>query len=94
MLVMACVMQGSVLHAFCEEEDPEIAAKAAPETAEEIAVPTVVFSDEAPIKHVRVAKFPFLDTMTVAFTWGFPYSDRFFEIPSNEFSITMAQGSL
>ena len=94
MLVMACAMQGSVLRAFCEEEDPEIAAKAAPETAEEIAAPAVVFSDEAPIKHVRVAKFPFLDTMTVAFTWGFPYSDRFFEIPSNEFSITMAQGSL
>ena len=92
--MMACVMQGSVLSAFCEEEAPEIAAQAAPETAEESAAPAVVFSDEAPIKHVRIAKFPFLDTSTVAFTWGFPYSDRFFDIPSNEFSITMAQGSL
>ena len=38
--------------------------------------------------------FPFLDTATVAYEWSFPYSDEFFRQPSEEFSRTMAQGSL
>lgn len=38
--------------------------------------------------------YPFLDTSDVVYEWSFPYSDEFFRIPSDRFSMKTAQGSL
>ena len=54
----------------------------------------LVFADDSRLRYAQLIRYPFLDTKTVAYDWSFPYSDRFFEIPSGEFSMTTAQGSL
>ena len=70
-----------------DDEDPE-AAIVNDGSAE------LVFADESPLEYCQYIYFPYLETGAVLNSWSFPYSDRFFEIPSSEFSVKMAQGSL
>lgn len=86
--MVSCILQGSAWCAYCES------AETTAMPAGEVMTDPVVFADESNIDRVQYIRYPFLDTMNVAFKWGFPYSDRFFDIPSSEFSITTAQGSL
>ena len=53
----------------------------------------VTFADDN-FDNVTEITVPFVDTETVVYEWTFPYSDEFFQIPTSEFSRTMAQGSL
>ena len=53
----------------------------------------IIYADDN-FDSVQEITVPFLDTATVVYEWEFPYSDEFFQIPSSEFSRTMAQGSL
>ena len=55
---------------------------------------SVEFYDDSQLRKVQEIPVPFLDTATVAYTWDFPYSDDFFSTPSDQFSLTFAQGSL
>ena len=41
-----------------------------------------------------ICRDTFLDTETVAYEWTFPYSDEFFRLPSDKFSMKTAQASL
>jgi len=52
------------------------------------------FADESILDYTQYIYFPYLETGAVLNSWSFPYSDRFFEIPSSKFSVKMAQGSL
>lgn len=70
-----------------EEEDPE-AAIVNDGTA------TLSFADESPLEYCQYIDLTYLETGAVLNRWSFPYSDRFFEIPSSQFSVKMAQGSL
>ena len=54
----------------------------------------LTFADETPLEYCQYIDFAYLETGAVLNRWSFPYSDRFFEIPSSEFSVKMAQGSL
>ena len=70
-----------------EEEDPE-AAIVNDGTA------SLSFADESPLEYCQYIDLTYLETGAVLNRWSFPYSDRFFEIPSSQFSVKMAQGSL
>ena len=52
------------------------------------------FADESILEYTQYIDFSYLETGAVLNRWSFPYSDRFFEIPSSQFSVKMAQGSL
>ena len=54
----------------------------------------LVFADESILEYTQNIYFSYLETGAVLNSWSFPYSDRFFEIPSSQFSDKMAQGSL
>ena len=52
------------------------------------------FSEEGQIGHAKMIKVPFPGVDEKVNEWKFPYSDGFFSIPSDEFSITTARGSM
>ena len=52
------------------------------------------FFDDDSYKDLENIEVSFLDTMTVGFTWEFPYSDEFFTTPPDRFSPAFACGSL
>ena len=54
----------------------------------------VIFSDEKQLDDVQQIHLPFPDVTEEALEWDFPYSDEFFSLPTEEFSITMARGSM
>ena len=66
------------------------------ETAEGNAVITgsVTFTDESKLVEVQQIYLPFPDVTGQKTEWDFPYSDEFFSLPSDEFCITMARGSM
>ena len=68
-----------------------------PVSAEEVpgagTVP-VTFSDERQLGEVMQIRLPFPDVTGEKVEWSFPYSDEFFLLPAEEFSITMARGSM
>lgn len=54
----------------------------------------ISFSEEGQIDHAKMIKVPFPGVDVKVNEWKFPYSDGFFSIPSSEFSITTARGSM
>ena len=56
--------------------------------------PSVTFADESRLGRVKQIRVPFPDLSDEKVEWDFPYSDEFFSIPSEEFSISMARGSM
>lgn len=58
-----------------------------------VSVP-VSFFDEKKLGEVQQIHVPFPNVTHEKLEWDFPYSDGFFSIPSEEFSITMARGSM
>ena len=83
------------------QEDPvsEGIAEAGSEVAEEVSkaaeeAPALVFIERDPLSSIKLIKYPYLDTKQVTYKWRFPYSDKFFLRPSDQFSISLAQGSL
>ena len=54
----------------------------------------VNFFDEMQLSEVQQIRLPFPNVSEEKIEWDFPYSDEFFSIPSDEFSITMARGSM
>lgn len=70
-----------------DEEDPEAAIVNDGSAA-------LSFADESALEYCNYIDLTYLETGAVLNRWSFPYSDRFFEIPSSEFSVKMAQGSL
>ena len=98
------MLQGASLAVFANDTE-ETAKETAEETAEEETPPAeawivndgsaeLVYADESQLQYAQLIRYPFLDTGRVAYEWSFPYSDRFFDIPSSQFSMTTAQGSL
>ena len=55
---------------------------------------SVIFSDESQLHEVQQIHLPFPDVTEEKIEWAFPYSDEFFSLPAEEFSITMARGSM
>ena len=99
-LMLACILQGAAVFAafsYAEESagselDDDIRDPEASDVNDGSA--ELVFSDVSKLGYVKLIRYPFLDTASVAYDWSFPYSDKFFDIPSSEFSMTTAQGSL
>ena len=54
----------------------------------------VTFADESGLVEVQQIHLPFPDVTGQKTEWDFPYSDEFFSLPSDEFCITMARGSM
>ncbi|MBO7711233.1 MAG: hypothetical protein J6S83_12235 [Lachnospiraceae bacterium] len=54
----------------------------------------VTFTDESQLGEVRQIRLPFPALTEEKIEWDFPYSDEFFDLPAEEFSITMARGSM
>ena len=54
----------------------------------------VIFAEEKQLGEVQQIHLPFPDVTGEKAEWDFPYSDVFFSFPSEEFSITMARGSM
>lgn len=52
------------------------------------------FADDSRLQNVKTIKYKFLDTSSIAYDWGFPYSDDFFRHSSKEFSMTHAKAGL
>ena len=65
----------------------------AQDKALETSAPPDFFDDDS-YKDLENIEVSFLDTMTVGFTWDFPYSDEFFTTPPDKFSPAFACGSL
>ena len=76
--------------AFAAEDSlpPEVRAEDASGSA------PVIFTDEDLMGEVEKIRVPFPDVNDKVIEWDFPYSDAFFSIPSEEFSITLARGSM
>ena len=55
---------------------------------------SVTFADESRLEDVRQIRVPFPNVSDERIEWDFPYSDDFFRLPSAEFSMTMARGSM
>ena len=54
----------------------------------------VTFSDEKKLGEIQQIRLPFPNVSEEKIEWDFPYSDDFFSLPSEEFSITMARASM
>ena len=54
----------------------------------------VTFADEKQLGKIRQIHLPFPHVTEEKLEWDFPYSDDFFSLPPEDFSITMARGSL
>ena len=55
---------------------------------------SVFFADEGQLGEVQQIHLPFPNVTEEKIEWDFPYSDEFFSLPSEEFSITMARASM
>ena len=55
---------------------------------------SVIFTDEGQLGEVQQIHLPFPNVTEEKIEWDFPYSDEFFSLPSEEFSITIARGSM
>ena len=75
--------------AFAAEDSP-----AKPATSDMSVSGPVTFADEGQLGEITQILVPFPDISDERTDWEFPYSDDFFSIPSEEFSITMARGSM
>lgn len=73
--------------------DSDTSADAADGTAGDSGQDGVTFASREPA-HVKNITYTFPDVKGESFTWTFPYSDDFFRTDPEEFSITMARGSL
>ena len=86
--------------AFAEEASETDAADAGSreqlsEALENTDVPEpVTFSDEKQLGEIQQIHLPFPNVTEEKIEWDFPYSDEFFSLPSEEFSITMARASM
>ena len=88
-LMITLILPSFTVPAFAAE-DPLPEAR-----AENAAAPApVVFSDESGLGRVEQIRLPFPDMSDEVIEWDFPYSDGFFSMPPEEFSITMARASL
>ena len=54
----------------------------------------LVFANDNRLGEVQKINLPFPSVNGTKVEWDYPYSDKFFSLPSEEFSITMARGSL
>ena len=54
----------------------------------------VVFADEEQLGTVKRIRVSFPDSSDEMLEWDFPYTNRLFSLPSEEFSVTMARASL
>ena len=54
----------------------------------------VTFADESQLGIINRVRLPFPNVSEEKLEWEFPYTDEFFDLPSEEFSITMARGSM
>ena len=102
-LVFAMIMlihAALALPAFAEEVSEADAADAGSreqlsEALENTDVPEpVTFSDEKQLGEIQQIHLPFPNVTEEKIEWDFPYSDEFFALPAEEFSITMARGSM
>ena len=88
--VLILLIQGPFsVSVFAEEE---IAPEASVENTFEPA--PLIFADESRLGKVKQIRVPFPNMSDVMIEWDFPYADSFFSLPSEEFSITMARGSM
>ena len=88
-LMIALILPSFPVAAFAAEDLlPEAAAENTSVSS------PVTFSDEAQLGEVKQIPVPFPNMSDEKLEWDFPYSDEFFSIPTEEFSITMARGSL
>ena len=88
-LLMALILPSFSVSAFAAE-DPLPEAR-----TEDASLPApVVFADESGLGSVGQIRLPFPDMSDEVLEWDFPYSDGFFSLPPEEFSITMARASL
>ena len=55
---------------------------------------TLSFSDDGRLDPLKMIRVPFPGVSEKATEWKFPYSDGFFSIPSDEFSVATARGSM
>ena len=100
MLALLFMIQGAAFDVLAEEGEKgrdNSAAEALADDAfadETVSAGDLSLADESQFEYAQLITFPFLDTKTVAFDWSFPYSDRFFRLPPDQFSLTMARGSL
>ncbi len=54
----------------------------------------VTFADERQLDKIKHIRLPFPNVSEEKLEWYFPYSDKFFDLPPEDFSITMARGSM
>lgn len=88
-LMITLILPSFTVPAFAAEDPlPEARAESAAAPA------PVVFSDESGLGRVEQIRLPFPDMSDEVIEWDFPYSDGFFSMPPEEFSITMARASL
>ncbi len=88
-LMIALILLTFSVSAFAAEDSlPEARAENTPASAQ------VVFADETQLDDVKQIRVPFPDMSDKRLEWDFPYSDGFFDIPPEEFSITIARGSM
>ena len=99
-LMMTLIHSLIAVSAFAEDTSKSAAAAAAsgdllPDVWEEdtVAAP-VTFTDEKQLGEVQQIHLPFPNVTEEKLEWNFPYSDEFFSLPSEEFSVTMARGSM
>lgn len=101
-LILAALMTAAfVLSAFPALAAPAIAeTDGAGETAAQAEQGAVVSKkaldlvDDSELKGISKIPLTYYDVSDHVYTWEFPYTDDFFHHPSNQFSVTMAQGSL
>ena len=97
-MILAFVMimlihASSALSAFAEEvSETDAAAYGSWEQLSEARANTdlpapVIFSDEKQLGEIQQIRLPFPNVTEEKLEWDFPYSDEFFSLPSDEFSI-------
>ena len=97
----AFICSSFIVPAFAEEESKNGAVTAgsgdqlSEAFAGNAAAPALVTcADEKRLGNVQQIRVLFPNVTEEKIEWDFPYSDDFFSIPSEEFSMTMAQGSM
>ncbi len=88
-VMIALLLPSLSVSAFAAEDSPlEV-------YAENISLSApVTFADETQFGEMKQIRVPFPSVSEEMLEWDFPYSDEFFSIPSEEFSIAMARGSM
>lgn len=92
--MLLCTLQGAAVFVSAADEDQPAEVTEADAAIVNDGSAELVFADESILQYTQSIYFPYLETGAVLNSWSFPYSDRFFEIPSSQFSVKMAQGSL